>query len=568
MEKRRKSPEKSARPAAVAQKSKESEFSLSMAAGEKPTFGTVLEAILKSLADLEELALAWPPDSFALTTVLLGRSEAYRFVVSPPQGKTWPPVPGWADKVEKTGDKWARAVVEKKPAPKLVRDLWRKVRAALGTTVEDLRTWRGDASGASTSWDLVCALVSLHALADMACAGVGVAGGIADDADSWARDFVLDANRDLVRAGALNRRVPPHVVRVLPRLHTPQLGMTLRSLSMHLSAEESPIPGTWRVQSGTRTTAAKELRILLLPWPLVVKDSAFVPTEHPPIEIDQAQFAFFDFAPTEAVSVERIIGVVNRAKEISGHIDALVLPESALTEPEFEAIRNALRDSGLSFVVAGVRGEKSNYAVIDLLGADDPRPVVQHKHHRWCLEQSQIESYGLGFRLEAERRWWENIEIRPRELHFVAMHDWLTICPLICEDLARVEPVSRMVRSVGPNLVIALLEDGPQLRQRWPGRYATVLAEDPGCSVLTLSSYGMVRRCIPPGETARRVVGLWKDAKTGVREIALQSGSDGIVIGVRPALTTEWTADGRHDGGLTASLALFEAAQVPIEETP
>jgi hypothetical protein len=46
-------------------------------------------------------------------------------------------------------------------------------------------------------------------------------------------------------------------------------------------------------------------------------------------------------------------------------------------------------------------------------------------------------------------------------------------------------------------LLIALLMDGPQLKSRWSGRYAGVLAEDPGSSVLTLTSLGMALRSRP-----------------------------------------------------------------------
>ena len=35
--------------------------------------------------------LEWPPDVFALTDVILERAEAYRFVLSPPDGVVWPP---------------------------------------------------------------------------------------------------------------------------------------------------------------------------------------------------------------------------------------------------------------------------------------------------------------------------------------------------------------------------------------------------------------------------------------------------------------------------------------------
>ena len=35
--------------------------------------------------------LEWAPDLFAFADVVLDRSEAYRFVVSPPDGASWPP---------------------------------------------------------------------------------------------------------------------------------------------------------------------------------------------------------------------------------------------------------------------------------------------------------------------------------------------------------------------------------------------------------------------------------------------------------------------------------------------
>jgi hypothetical protein len=41
-------------------------------------------------------------------------------------------------------------------------------------------------------------------------------------------------------------------------------------------------------------------------------------------------------------------------------------------------------------------------------------------------------------------------------------------------------------------MVVALLLDGPQLASRWTARYASMLLDDPGSAVLTLTSYGMV----------------------------------------------------------------------------
>src|SRR5207237_10901568 len=100
---------------------------------------------------------------------------------------------------------------------------------------------------------------------------------------------------------------------------------------------------------------------------------------------------------------------------------------------------------------------------------------------------------------------------------------------LVCEDLARIDPVQAALRAVGPNLVIVLLMDGPQFERRWPGRYATVLADDPGCAVLTLTSLGMVRRSTVPGDDDCREIALWKESpSSAARELKLPKGAHGL----------------------------------------
>ena len=65
------------------------------------------------------------------------------------------------------------------------------------------------------------------------------------------------------------------------------------------------------------------------------------------------------------------------------------------------------------------------------------------------------------------------------------------------KDLAQIDEAAHVMRSVGPTIVIIPLLDGPQLSSGWAARYASVLADDPGSAVLTLTSYGMACR-IPP----------------------------------------------------------------------
>jgi hypothetical protein len=183
-----------------------------------------------------------------------------------------------------------------------------------------------------------------------------------------------------------------------------------------------------------------------------------------------------------------------------------------------------------------------------------PLAICQSKHHRWFLERSQICQYGLT--LSPTWKWWEYTLMGERSLEFIILDGWLTLAALICEDLARPDPVAEMVRAVGPNLVIALLQDGPQLTSRWPARYATVLADDPGSSVLTLTGLGMALLSRPPAKPVSRVVALWKEANGHPVEIELPSGADALVLCLSREKERQWTADGRQDFGQTGKVCL------------
>ena len=106
--------------------------------------------------------------------------------------------------------------------------------------------------------------------------------------------------------------------------------------------------------------------------------------------------------------------------------------------------------------------------------------------------------------METSRDYWEHIGIQKRVLYFATLNA-MTWTVLVCEDLARQDPAADLIRAVGPNLLIALLMDGPQLSRRWPARYASVLAEDPGTSVLTLTSLGMAERSRPIDIASERI---------------------------------------------------------------
>jgi hypothetical protein len=69
----------------------------------------------------------WRPDMFALTDVVLTRSEADRHALSPPPGLSWPPdhISDWAGAVTDAEQRWSAWVEDNAdPIPDLIADEW------------------------------------------------------------------------------------------------------------------------------------------------------------------------------------------------------------------------------------------------------------------------------------------------------------------------------------------------------------------------------------------------------------------------------------------------------------
>jgi hypothetical protein len=178
----------------------------------------------------------------------------------------------------------------------------------------------------------------------------------------------------------------------------------------------------------------------------------------------------------------------------------------------------------------------------------------QAKHHRWRLDTAQITRYRLGHTLSTQRSWWEAIDLAERTMVFGLDSRQAVIAALVCEDLARYDPVLPVLASVGPNLVVALLMDGPQLTNRWPARHATVLADDPGSAVLTLTSLGLVRRSAPPkGVTPRNCIALWTERGGAPQELDLERDAHALMLSLHAHPQQQNTLDlrrRRDSGGL------------------
>ena len=72
----------------------------------------------------------------------------------------------------------------------------------------------------------------------------------------------------------------------------------------------------------------------------------------------------------------------------------------------------------------------------------------------------------------------------------------------------------------------------------------------------------MVARSRPPGTKPSRVVALWHDPTSGVREVSLGRGSIGVVVTADVEQESTWTADGRHHTNNTPRLRLSGVHQL------
>src|SRR5215471_2307542 len=113
---------------------------------EDPTPASVWYSLTGS--PITDRFLEWPADLFALTDVILARSQVYRFVLSPPSGVEWPPRRSviWSDAVVETARQWSTWVENPVgPAPELLVEEWNTFKARAGILMQHLvegEDWR------------------------------------------------------------------------------------------------------------------------------------------------------------------------------------------------------------------------------------------------------------------------------------------------------------------------------------------------------------------------------------------------------------------------------------------
>lgn len=407
-------------------------------------------------------------------------------------------------------------------------------------------------------------------------------------------------------------------VGVLPKVRTPAMGCTLRSLSHHLALMPGRgiARGRWTPTFMPRTPSVEapsgQMNILLVPFPYRIEAKAFCGTvvESTPPGV-ASQYGYFDVhqhwldAPKDwedkgftikTVMVSYMAALIAAARRHSPKIHAVVFPELSLDYDTLTAIQHHLETEhhDVEVLVAGVSERLANLTDAALLDTEDApeeerrhgnfvsvttfnrarhdaesrrtsrRTSLREKHHRWKLDATQLSEYGLLGVLSPEQQWWENIPLQSRRVDFSVIRQRSVLAAMICEDLARVDPCQQLIRAIAPNLVVALLMDAPQKVTRWPARYATVLAEDPGCAVLTLTSRALMSRqeqlgIYPPGD---RTVAMWRDDRSGKPlELNCPNDAQAVLLTVVEEGSMDLALDGRRDD---SALAFRYKGHVPV----
>jgi hypothetical protein len=487
----------------------------------------------------------WPPDLFAVCASILLKTGGYWRLRSRPA---------------------LRRILERTYLDPLIAaygafDLENRIDADLSNSQkkEIVALWRTLLEERSVDFAVVAdgtieAALTLLLVADGACEGVGRA-----NSNHPFATLIRDEHQRLLAQGrnelphphrSICRNVPLADARVLPKTLTPQLGQTVRILSDHLSLIDSrEVETTWYFaeEPDQTNTNLSELNLLLVPFPYQIDGECFYPTNQSPIKIlgqPRHEFQIDQLWLRDLNGGEGLLpflsNLVKEAERAGEKVHGIVLPEQAISHQAANALADWLvaTHPQLRFFVAGVGGLRNENGHILPVNACHVSIFVsgktqlrwtQTKHHQWRLDRLQIEKYQLIDRLNPDHGWWESFDVS-RECYFCSLNGGFAMTTLICEDLSRVEPTLHVIRAVGPNLVIALLMDDSQIRSRWSGACAWALAEDPGSSVLTLTSLGLIARSTYRDTKKPASIALWQSRTPPTEEVVMPWDCQAVLL--------------------------------------
>lgn len=405
-----------------------------------------------------------------------------------------------------------------------------------------------------------------------------------------AKKKAKEENADFRPPPSLTWMIDTSLACVLPKVRVSPVGATIRNMSRNLAL----LPGKGEVRCLWHNLSSKAipsednnaLDILLIPEPRALDATDFEP--EPNLDRDNAELQknkwrwdnfelkqnWISTPEKRQKFIDQCVGLLKQAKTQSRNVNAVVLPEYAVDYELFVSLCDELKavEPLLEFAISGSSsncdGGQGNIVLTRVWdNKDAPEYYLtdsRRKHHRWRMNRSQVETYALSSSLNPKiENWWEKTALGRRELYFHRFRKASVFSVLICEELARSDPCHEILRSVAPNLIFALLLDGPQIRNRWPAQYASNLADDPGSSVLTFTSYGLIKRSNDQGKHGpNHCVAMWKDDSGKIVEIQMPQGEGprGILLSLWPEHVRDITITGKR----SEERAWRYASHIPI----
>lgn len=568
--------------------------------------------------------LAWPPNMFAVCASILNETGVYVKLVSPTPSITKIYSDGLDGKsLKEISNEWKKKICAQEPQ---IASIWDNSSTILNVVLNQaimpsvllnvvsscfgIENQEKTINELAVDDDFVSKVLFLLSVSDETCAGFGV-DSPEDYYDNPSEiplfiivDLMLHENERRSLATFCTNRMS-----VLPKSLTATVGISLQSLSHHLALISGEVQAYWndiKIDSQDPTHRQKShLNILIVPYPYSIESGQFFVKDDAPHIPKSAKYFGYLPKPELDYILEITKGLIIKSISSAHEVDLIVFPEATFKHDIFiEFLREMnkffekLNLKQKPVIIAGVidkvdtkeivqrlrnqEFEERNCSVLvsphryenDYILAQSSLKGTgyeQVKHHRWQLDHTQISTYEIGNELGSQPGdiFWEGISLENRRVVFTQWEDWFSVCTLICEDLARQEPVSSAIRSVGPNLIVALLFDGPQKKFRWPGRHATTLSEEPGSSVLTVTALGMSERSTPktPNYTmdknTSRTVALWRDKFEGEKELVLNDGDHGIILELSTRMNEQISADCRTDNGMSIFLTYHNHFSIP-----
>lgn len=393
--------------------------------------------------------------------------------------------------------------------------------------------------------------------------------------------------------------VDANIHSVFPKSRISTAGCSHRNFSRNLALlpKAGSVRCQWHLPPGELVDdREKPIDILLIPYPYSVPSKAFKTVRDAKAVMDDhdnseqsngarakgwGNFEIDQVWLDEEDPVELAKDLLLQAKKDVASVNGVVFPEYSLSYDKFVEVCRELKklEEDLEFVISGTNSNceydpeehrstgNGNHVmtcvwhrVVSTASESDANseaPIAQdreiftsrRKHHRWMLSPEQLSDYALTSTLDPRVDWWEDHSIGHRELHFFPFRKKSIFTSMICEDLARSDPCHEVIRAIGPNLVFVLLMDGPQIASRWSARYASALSEDPGSSVLTLTSFGLIDRANKTrNHDPQEAIGFFASPFGKTSIMLPKDGAKAVLLTLTSELQRrQQTIDGRRD---------------------